>query len=272
MKQWLSENIAQDNKDLLLKEKDLERFAQDYEDEFERQIRPIVDRIRTDGEYVANDMQNERLLDDVEDMAEYVHNRQVDALSSAVILTLVTRARNANGLLMPNKSFNFDPAPLVAPFLREIEQKLRQASRDAVDRIGSFVTQVKNERTSKAVLSKNIFSKVNIVKSFTNFVSVNALYEVDRIIRQEQAKIGGFEWMLYVGPDDSVTRDWCADHVDKVARTVYWETTENDVGPQPPLVYGGGYNCRHRLIPIELSWITTEEFVWGEKQYAEGLL
>lgn len=78
---------------------------------------------------------------------------------------------------------------------------------------------------------------------------------VDRTVSVEQAKDSGFEWFVFSGPVDSLTREWCADRAGKLFRGDEIDDTPNDTGPNPPSAYGGGYNCRHRWDAVDVSEI-----------------
>jgi hypothetical protein len=54
------------------------------------------------------------------------------------------------------------------------------------------------------------------------------------------------EAFLYVGPDDTRTRDFCADRVDKVFSREAIEQMDNGQLPDAMLT-AGGYNCRHQF-------------------------
>lgn len=70
-----------------------------------------------------------------------------------------------------------------------------------------------------------------------------------RVVHLEKAKKAGVTQFLYVGPDDDVTRPFCAARVDKVFTLD--EITQMDNGQGLPVeVYGGGYNCRHHWRPV----------------------
>lgn len=63
----------------------------------------------------------------------------------------------------------------------------------------------------------------------------------------------GVDTFRYVGPNDSLTRDWCQETLDTnggVYTLVEISKMENDAGPNPPIYHGGGYNCRHRFVPV----------------------
>lgn len=67
-----------------------------------------------------------------------------------------------------------------------------------------------------------------------------------------------FNVFRYVGPLDDVTRDWCQETL--LNHSVGFDVgvytikdisgMENEAGPNPPIYHGGGYNCRHRFVPV----------------------
>jgi len=59
----------------------------------------------------------------------------------------------------------------------------------------------------------------------------------------------GIERYRYYGPEDGATREFCRDHIDEIKTLDEWQNTMNDDG-QSAAIYGGGYNCRHRLVPV----------------------
>lgn len=62
----------------------------------------------------------------------------------------------------------------------------------------------------------------------------------------------GLELYLYVGPDDDITRPFCEARVGKVYTLDEIKDWDNEQGLDP-LIYCGGYNCRHQLSPISLE-------------------
>lgn len=63
------------------------------------------------------------------------------------------------------------------------------------------------------------------------------------------AQDNGIEKFQYVGPVDSITRDFCRSNVGQTKTKDQWEKTP---GAQlyPVMTYGGGYNCRHSFIGV----------------------
>ena len=70
-----------------------------------------------------------------------------------------------------------------------------------------------------------------------------------RSVTQAKAKELDVEYFVYVGPLDGITRPFCKSRVNKIytrAQIAKW-----DNGTKLPAdVYGGGYNCRHDLVPM----------------------
>jgi len=72
----------------------------------------------------------------------------------------------------------------------------------------------------------------------------------DREAVNLMAKDAGFDLYEYVGPDDSVTSEFCQEQLAKGPKKLsHWEALENP-GGYPVMVYGGHPNCRHALVPV----------------------
>jgi hypothetical protein len=75
----------------------------------------------------------------------------------------------------------------------------------------------------------------------------------NRTITAIQAEENGIEKFLYVGPDDKITRDFCAHVLNDRDPPIYTldeiEVMDNEQGLDV-LQFGGGYNCRHDWRPV----------------------
>ena len=70
----------------------------------------------------------------------------------------------------------------------------------------------------------------------------------DRAIASEQFKEAGIELFVYVGPDDELTRDSCAEVLHDPRQETGW--TRDDIADSPvSFIGGGGWNCRHDWMP-----------------------
>ncbi len=70
-----------------------------------------------------------------------------------------------------------------------------------------------------------------------------------RSVTQAKAREFDIQYFVYIGPNDGITRPFCAARINKVytrAQIAKWDNgTRLDAA-----IYGGGYNCRHDLVPI----------------------
>lgn len=87
-----------------------------------------------------------------------------------------------------------------------------------------------------------------------------------RSITQAKAKELEVEFFAYVGPQDGITRPFCKERVNKIytrAQIAKWDNGTN----LPAEIYGGGYNCRHDLVPMSKERaeqrIASGVYAWG---------
>lgn len=73
-----------------------------------------------------------------------------------------------------------------------------------------------------------------------------------RTVTAKKAEDLGFNLMIYLGPDDKITRPFCK-HVLRRSPAIYTldeiKAMDNEQG-LPVLQYAGGYNCRHQWRPV----------------------
>lgn len=85
-------------------------------------------------------------------------------------------------------------------------------------------------------------------------ISTSAMHSFAASVTIQQSKEAGVEWYVYLGPNDSVTREWCGHWVGRRGRLEDFEATSNQWGrgkqPLPVATWRGGYNCRHELTPL----------------------
>ncbi len=82
----------------------------------------------------------------------------------------------------------------------------------------------------------------------------DGLMDFDASINTNMAFAAGATKFIYIGPDDSVTRDHCDKHVGKTytLEEIEEEWSGDWAGKRDgsPFVVRGGYNCRHRFRPV----------------------
>lgn len=72
-----------------------------------------------------------------------------------------------------------------------------------------------------------------------------ALTSYDRRLHLDLWREAGVKRLLYRGPADIKNRAFCSSHVGKTYTLPEIQGMRNGTGPEPPLYYGGGWNCRH---------------------------
>ena len=81
-----------------------------------------------------------------------------------------------------------------------------------------------------------------------------SLQAFSRTVTANKAAELGYETFRYMGPDDGVTRPFCEDTLNGGDNGVYTldeiQAMDNEQG-LPVMQYGGGYNCRHRWVPVK---------------------
>lgn len=138
--------------------------------------------------------------------------------------------------------------------------QFNQISQDLANRIGrafsdlsrglldkdTFIAQV----TQQSELVDNRYIKTQVDTAFSGF---------NREANQRLATDAGFTEFRYVGPLDSITRDFCRNVLEgkygEPVKTLDEWNELNDVPerkgqPNPVSVFQGGYNCRHNLVAV----------------------
>jgi hypothetical protein len=123
------------------------------------------------------------------------------------------------------------------------------------EQVSKYLTAMSNgQSVTRASLISDMTSKAGVAPQYANTIAQTELAAVDREVRIKQTVSAGLDQMMYVGSVDSVTRDFCLRWVGEVRSIEFWESIANPTDPNPVSVYGGGYNCRHRLVPFNPEW------------------
>lgn len=99
----------------------------------------------------------------------------------------------------------------------------------------------------------SVFDEINTITSEFENTTALALDTAISGFEQETTNMlasdSGITDFEYVGPDDNVTRDFCAEHLGQVKTLEEWDQLDNGQ-IDPVSIYCGGYNCRHTLEPV----------------------
>lgn len=121
----------------------------------------------------------------------------------------------------------------------------------------------KDEFTLREELMETLVKDAGAGVNHANSVATTSMATVDRELRRVQSSEAGAEYGLYAGPFDQVIRPFCDDWLGQVMSWEFWDSLRNDM-PEglfdyPASIYGGGINCRHRIIAWMLEWENGEK-------------
>lgn len=116
----------------------------------------------------------------------------------------------------------------------------------------------KSEFTLRSELMDTLRTDANVGMNHANSVAQSSMATIDRALRRAQALEAGIEHGLYSGPFDAVIRPFCNDWLGQVQTWAFWDALVNNMPPglmdTPVSKYGGGINCRHRIVAWLLEW------------------
>ena len=120
-----------------------------------------------------------------------------------------------------------------------------------------------NQNLTRVIINQQlgILTKDMAVEEITKYTGQFSKYSktwVDTAIsgyyRESSEKLGtdmGIELWEYFGPDDKITRPFCHDQLIANQQLTIEQWNQKSNGQINPVSkYGGGYNCRHRLLPV----------------------
>lgn len=128
---------------------------------------------------------------------------------------------------------------------------LEAIKEDTSGRVRAAILRMQRTNAPIADLEAEVSDALDLTERETVTLVDTTLMGADRGVSVGQGVEAGRQWFMYDGPLDDLTRPWCLPRVGRLFRVAELDEDENDTGPQPPSVYGGGWNCRHRWIPID---------------------
>jgi hypothetical protein len=133
------------------------------------------------------------------------------------------------------------------------ELEITKLSNDLVTRISRRL-QLATGTEFRDELLEGVYSDIDAIHAYVKTVSTTNLMAFNSLIRVSQAEEAGVSYFLYHGPVDRLTREWCGHFVDRLVTPEILREHQDDWGrskqPRPVMAYRGGWNCRHRLVPV----------------------
>lgn len=159
-------------------------------------------------------------------------------------------------------------ARLIETLRTNASDEIRRLANELIGRLSGLIgASVGIEE--KDELIDAAFKYVDTTDHYVRTVSTTNLMAFNSLIRVAQAQDGGVQYFLYQGPKDDLTRPWCSHFVDRLVTAKILRDNQDRWGrgrqPKPVLAYRGGWNCRHRLVPV----VDEDEI---EEMIANGML
>lgn len=173
-----------------------------------------------------------------------------------------------------NESFDFLRGRFNAPFrfsdeslaildsIKETDiSTFGQISDDLVTRTGRAFGDWARGSLDRQTFIDQVQNNSRIINDSYLKPQVDTLFSAyNRQVTQKMAEDAGFTKFRYVGPNDSLTRDFCrqvlnGEFGEPVKTIDEWNELNNVSSragqPSPVSQFQGGFNCRHNLVPVE---------------------
>lgn len=227
-------------------------------------------RLSEDGRFILPTMPNVQKLDGMVRNIRYeMELAGLQDYTDELIKSMDKRIRTANTLW---NQLKFEPAkieqirdmPVVLEHIQNVRNSVIRGSVAQEQELYGKLLEYNYSMTERSEpvdfseLKETLISKAGILPKYAGTIANTELFAMNRTIRKEQGQKAGLEYAKYYGALDSVTRPFCRANVGRIETWEYWRSIRNDTNPQPPAIYGGGYNCRHSLIPMNPEWDSIE--------------
>lgn len=146
--------------------------------------------------------------------------------------------------------------------LRSTMSELGGMSRLVTAEISKELQKAAITGQSVAKLTKIIEGKIDKLQSHGYAIANTGMAGVDRDVTAQLADALDVEFFTYFGSRDSRNRIFCKDLLNNIhpntkqQHSQYWHISEikelNNGQHLPTLKYCGGYNCRHRWLPVSI--------------------
>lgn len=142
----------------------------------------------------------------------------------------------------------------ISLLLEGADSSLTQVAGAAQEQVGTYLRAAILGGGERDSLINDIAKALEVRLNQAETLATSTLNSFARQLTVLHGQEAGVEWYAYEGPDDDVTRDWCAHWVGMRGTTDDFENSADDFGregqPGPVMSWGGGYNCRHQFIPL----------------------
>lgn len=127
------------------------------------------------------------------------------------------------------------------------ENKLESRTKEIFNTIQKSIAKSITENKDWKTIARESLRKINLEEHHINTEIETTKAALNNLTRFEQFKDAGITKLRYEGPKSE--RNFCKEHLGKVYLVAEVENMLNDFS-QPAYSFAGGYNCRHRWVPV----------------------
>jgi len=136
-----------------------------------------------------------------------------------------------------------------------ITQQGMKLTNDLLRPVTELAMGLSNQEAALASISKTLDISAGQAETWAR-TALQEIHRTSTVLLGEQA---GLEKYQYVGPLDQITRPFCEEHINQTKTLEEWKALSNgQVGTAA--TNGGGFNCRHRIIPVSDTTDTSDIF------------
>ncbi|MBW2122947.1 MAG: hypothetical protein JRH07_14060 [Deltaproteobacteria bacterium] len=150
--------------------------------------------------------------------------------------------------------FSRESQQAITMLLSGAEAELMAVADQAAEEISQLLRRAILGGGDVADLLTSISEKLGTKRHQAMTLIVTSLQAFNRTLTMRHAEEAGVEWFVYLGPQDSITREWCSHWVGRRGTKEDFEATASRWGhqkqPTPVITWGGGWNCRHEFVPL----------------------
>jgi len=161
--------------------------------------------------------------------------------------------QEAGQLGLPDQ-FSQKSQRMISILIQGADAELTQVANMASEQVGQILRRAAMGGVDFSDMLLDIQKKLNIHRAQAQTLITTTLHSFNSHMLVEHAKEAGVVYYAYLGPDDSVTREFCDHWVGMKGTLEQFEETAHRWGrekhPAGIAAWRGGWNCRHRLVPL----------------------
>jgi hypothetical protein len=163
------------------------------------------------------------------------------------------KALKKKGANVP-KEFSTESEAAIRMLLIGAEQELIAVAETAASTMGQVLRRSTMGNTDFSDLLIELQDLMGKTKQSALTLARTTLHSFNSMITVQYAEEAEIDWFVYMGPDDDITRIWCNHWVGLRGTLNMFQKTSHQWGrqkqPNPVSAWRGGWNCRHRLVPV----------------------